>query len=166
MGFELAKEDIKHIIDNMDFHMNGQITYSSFLAATVNLKEQLSEKLLQKTFSYFDSSGNGCITQTDLRLSLKSLGHVATHKEIKHMQQEYRFTEPGKISYLEYRKMMINEFTPKYTPHPLKAQWKNGDEEESGPEDERVLSKIDTFSSMSSKCQKEYNRRRSSNTSA
>ena len=62
MGFELAKENIKHIVENMDFHMNGQITYSSFLAATVNLKEQLSEKLLQETFSYFDNGGNGCIT--------------------------------------------------------------------------------------------------------
>lgn len=121
MGFEVAKEDVLQIIDNMDSQQNGYISYSCFLAATVNLKERLSEKLLQETFSYFDNSGNGCITQNDLRLSLKSLGHVATDDEIQFMLREYRFAEPGKISYQEFKKMMIAEFTPKNTPHPLKC---------------------------------------------
>jgi len=62
MGFEISKEEIKQIIQSMDRYMNGYINYSSFLAATVNLKERLSETLLQETFSYFDNSGMGCIS--------------------------------------------------------------------------------------------------------
>ena len=154
MGFEVAKEDVLHIIDNMDSQQNGYISYSCFLAATVNLKERLSEKLLQETFSYFDNSGIGCITQNDLLLSLKSLGHVATDDEIQLMLREYRFAEPGKISYLEFKKMMIAEFTPKNTPHPLK------DIEEDTPEGDTKITRRESFTSLSSKCQIEYNRRR------
>jgi len=52
-------------------------------------------------------------------MSLKSLGCIASDTEIQGMLQEYRFAEPDKISYEEFKKMMVSEFSPKYTPHPL-----------------------------------------------
>ena len=49
-GLEVAGEELMRIIDKVDYLKTGKINYTTFLRATINLKEILSDHLVYDTF--------------------------------------------------------------------------------------------------------------------
>lgn len=58
LGLDIASDELMRVIDEVDcinFRRHGYISFTTFITATINLKEKISEKLLKDTFSYFDT---------------------------------------------------------------------------------------------------------------
>ena len=49
-GLDVAGEELMKIIERVDYLKTGKINYTTFLRATINLKEILSEHLVYDTF--------------------------------------------------------------------------------------------------------------------
>ena len=49
-GLDIAGEELMKIIEKIDYLKTGKINYTTFLRATINLKELLSEHLVYDTF--------------------------------------------------------------------------------------------------------------------
>ena len=54
------------MISESDYAGNGQINYSEFLSATLDVKSFLSETKLRSVFSLFDTDNSGTITEENL----------------------------------------------------------------------------------------------------
>jgi Ca2+-binding EF-hand superfamily protein len=63
---DLSSQDINHLFDIVDMDKNKQISYSEFLAATLDPNEVDIEEL-SKAFKLLDEDGNGYITRDELR---------------------------------------------------------------------------------------------------
>ncbi len=54
------------MIKEADYAGNGQINYTEFLVATLDVKKFISETKLRSVFSIFDTDGSGTITEENL----------------------------------------------------------------------------------------------------
>jgi len=54
------------MISESDYAGNGQINYSEFLSATLDVKTFLNDTKLRSVFSLFDTDGSGTITEENL----------------------------------------------------------------------------------------------------
>ena len=61
-GCSVTLEEIKKIIQNVNYSGNGKINYSEFIAATVNINDVLNYNKLYALFKYFDIDDTGIIT--------------------------------------------------------------------------------------------------------
>lgn len=61
-GHQMTCNEIKQIMDNVDYAGNGKINYSEFLAATIEVKSVLTDDRLWALFKYFDTDNSGYIT--------------------------------------------------------------------------------------------------------
>ena len=59
---KLSQQDIEDIILEIDDNGNGKINYSEFLAATVSLKQFMTEEKLWMMFKHFDVDDNNFIS--------------------------------------------------------------------------------------------------------
>jgi calcium-dependent protein kinase len=57
---------ISKILAAVDMNVNGQIDYSEFLAATMNIDSWLTEVNLQAVFNFFDANNDGFISSQEL----------------------------------------------------------------------------------------------------
>ena len=60
---KLSEKDIEDIIFEIDDNGNGKINYSEFLAATVSLKQFMTEEKLWMMFKHFDVDDNNYISK-------------------------------------------------------------------------------------------------------
>ena len=51
MNFDKSDQEVQEIIEQMDYNNNGQINYSEFLAATIDVHNFLTESRLRAAFS-------------------------------------------------------------------------------------------------------------------
>ena len=58
-NLKITREEIEKMINEVDYHDNGKISYSEFLTATIDIKSILSEQKLNAVFSQFDTSNSG-----------------------------------------------------------------------------------------------------------
>ena len=77
-GQGIPESEIENIINNIDYHENGQINYTEFLIATFDFKRILSDKKLKALFKQFDTAGTGNITREDIVKSMNKMGHGIT----------------------------------------------------------------------------------------
>lgn len=54
---------------DLDYAGNGQINYSEFIAATVDVQTFFSDSKLRCVFSIFDTDGTGKITAEEMQLA-------------------------------------------------------------------------------------------------
>jgi calcium-dependent protein kinase len=118
VGLSTAGNEMKSIIKRVDYLKHGKINYTTFLMATVNLKEKLTDQMIYDTFNHFDESKKGFISINDMGVALKKIGIAASDTEINHMIEEYDFAKPGKIDFDEFKAMMLADPTPTKTPYP------------------------------------------------
>jgi len=69
-------------MNEIDYKGNHLINYSEFLAATIDVKQVLTEERLNQLFLQFDVNNNGAITKEDLKAAFQKLGKSITDKEI------------------------------------------------------------------------------------
>ena len=67
---------------NVDYAGNGKINYSEFLAATIEVKQVLTEEKLWAIFKYFDTDDSGFITTENLKQAFAKTGKKITDKDI------------------------------------------------------------------------------------
>jgi hypothetical protein len=63
---ELPADDYKRIFESIDVNGDGQVSYSEFLAATID-PENIDIEQLNKAFRVLDEDNNGFITTDELR---------------------------------------------------------------------------------------------------
>jgi len=73
------------MIDQIDYHNNKKINYSEFLAATIDIKEFLTESRLKAVFNQFDTDSSGKITEENIKLAMQKLGREMDAAEIHEM---------------------------------------------------------------------------------
>ena len=57
----LDKSDVEKIFTMVDVDKNGEISYSEFLAVTVDRRQYLTKNRLKLVFKFFDVDESGCI---------------------------------------------------------------------------------------------------------
>ena len=73
------------MIDQMDYHQNKRINYSEFLAATIDVRNFLTESRLKAVFNQFDTDTSGKITQENIVLAMQKLGKEMDPNEVREM---------------------------------------------------------------------------------
>lgn len=97
----------------MDFHCDGKVNYSEFLAATISSVNFSKEEKLWGAFKYFDTDDSGYITFDSVLAALKASNVLVderglrdTFTDIKKHGQKINFDEFKKIAFggkSEYR---------------------------------------------------------------
>jgi len=70
LGINVAAQEIKETMRQLDVHHNNKIDYSEFLAATFDQKRFLTRERLWAAFKYFDKDNAGAITKEKLKAVL------------------------------------------------------------------------------------------------
>lgn len=90
----------------MDFHCDGKVNYSEFLAATLSTIEFNKEEKLWSAFKYFDSNDSGYITFDSVLDALKESGVIINEEEL--CETFKKLTNHGKkINFEEFKKIAI-----------------------------------------------------------
>merc|ERR1719469_1534210 len=97
--FHVESHEADALFKRMDSDCDDKISYSEFLAATLQSRVGMNEDILRSTFKRFDVDGNGQITAGDLR---EILGDVFEGAKIEELVQEADTDGSGTISYDEY----------------------------------------------------------------
>lgn len=67
----------------MDFHCDGKVNYSEFLAATISTINFNKEEKLWSAFNYFDTTDSGYITLDSVMDALKNSGVIIDEEGLK-----------------------------------------------------------------------------------
>lgn len=110
-----SKSELEDLYEKLDININGGITYTEFIAATLETGGELSEGQLREAFDLISSNGR-YITQKDVSgivsESLKDRNSISVAKD-KLERQMNRFTKKHKkekIHYYEFAEMFEHGF--------------------------------------------------------
>lgn len=106
---DIPSKQIEMIIKEIDYAGNGQINYSEFLAATMTTRNLLNENRLLMLFKEFDTDDTGYITRENLVEAFEKLERPLSKKEIEEIISQHDGSKDGKISYDEFKTMMLGE---------------------------------------------------------
>ena len=92
------------IFGSVNFHNDGKVNYSEFIATTLSLIKFNKEDRLLSAFRYFDVNGKGYITLDSVIEELKQNNVIVNEKELKQIFMEFnkkiRFEEFKKLFYM------------------------------------------------------------------
>lgn len=91
----MTSEEIKKIIDELDFADNKRINYSEFIAATINIKDYLDDSRLEAIFNQFDIDNSGKVTVANLKQAFSKFGREINDEEIKNILKEHDIAGDG-----------------------------------------------------------------------
>ena len=74
LSIDLEQEEILNIVSEMDYVGNGKINYSEFLAATLSVKNTLTDEMLWRLFKTFDVDDTDFISKANLLEAFSRLG--------------------------------------------------------------------------------------------
>ena len=102
----ITEEELKQIWEGLDFHQDGQINYSEFLAAMVSSFNFQKEEKLWSVFNLFkENSGNkNYITYESLNNAAKALNLNINENEIKKCFEKYN----EEIDFETFKKLIMN----------------------------------------------------------
>lgn len=115
LGFRIQDQEMKQIFDELDFHKDGRVNYSEFLAATLNSIKFEKETKLWSVFQYFDPNNTGFITadsvintlkERELNVNESELNDL--FKSLKNTGERMDFSEFRDIFYSSSRKNSYN----------------------------------------------------------
>lgn len=78
----VSDTDVHEIINQMDYHGNQKINYSEFLAATMDVRNFLTDSRLKAVFQQFDTDNSGNITAENIKLAMQKLGKEISLGEV------------------------------------------------------------------------------------
>lgn len=90
---------------NVDYSNHGQMNYTEFLLATLDLKRVLTEDILFSAFKHFDVENSGFITAANLAAAFSRAGYEFNEKEVNDMVNEFGLKN-GKIDFEEFRTIL------------------------------------------------------------
>ena len=69
-----SDQEVRDIISQMDFMGNHKINYSEFLAATIDVRNFLTDSKLKAIFKQFDTDNSGYITANNICVAMQRVG--------------------------------------------------------------------------------------------
>lgn len=73
-GQSFSAQELKQIIESVDYEGNGKINYTEFLSATISIKSVLTYEKLWALFKHFDTDDSGTITPANLKDAFANAG--------------------------------------------------------------------------------------------
>ena len=108
MGQDRTDEDVRAIIRSVDLDGNGKIDFEEFkLYMKPKINNRMSEVQLQQAFELFDEDNRGYIDKSNLKSGMEKMGEKLTNKELDEMMESVDITGNGRISFAEFRIMML-----------------------------------------------------------
>ena len=98
----IPEDQLDKIIDEVDYFGNHQISYTEFLAATLDSKHVTNGEMLSEIFHQFDTDGSGSITKENIVNAMAKIGKTVTDKEADLIMKEHDLHHDGRISYHEF----------------------------------------------------------------
>ena len=93
----------------MDFHCDGKVNYSEFLAATISSIHFNKEEKLWSAFNYFDTTDSGFITLDSIIDALKEIGVMVDEEGLQKTFKEMK-KQGKKINFDEFRNIAFKSF--------------------------------------------------------
>lgn len=109
-GFDVLRDELGTIMQNLGLDGSSEIQYSEFLAATMDMNYAIREENILKAFQAFDSNGSGSLTLPELVAVMGSEDHA------REVCGEIDLNGDGVISYEEFKAMMqgLNNNSARY----------------------------------------------------
>ena len=104
----VSGQEINDIISQMDYHGNKMINYSEFLAATIDIRNFLTESRLKAVFHQFDTDSSGKITKENIYLAMQKLGREVPMEEIEKIISKHDRTGDGCLSFDEFKMIFFD----------------------------------------------------------
>ena len=92
----------------MDFHCDGKVNYSEFLAATISTINFNKEEKLWSAFNYFDTTDSGYITLDSVMDALKNSGVIIDEEGLKKAFSELK-KKKKKINFNEFKAIALGK---------------------------------------------------------
>ena len=92
----------------MDFHCDGKVNYSEFLAATISTINFNKEEKLWSAFNYFDTTDSGYITLDSVMDALKDSGVIIDEEGLKKAFSELQ-KKGKKINFDEFKAIVLGK---------------------------------------------------------
>jgi len=105
---KLSDDEFKQVFKRIDTDKTGKISYTEFLAATIELHENIEEDRIWDAFEQIDSDNTGFISKENLR---DLLGKDYTEERVNRMFEELNLEcKCDKISFVEFSKAFRNDY--------------------------------------------------------
>ena len=82
LGIQASESELKSIFRSLDFHCDGKVNYSEFLAGTLSSLKNFKDEKLLSAFKYFDVNDEGYITCDSIITALKASNVAVDEVEI------------------------------------------------------------------------------------
>lgn len=108
LGLYLSKEDIDHIIEEVDDN-SGKVSYETL--KEIYLKWLINNKGKNEfidAFHFFDQNNKGYVDINEIKQGLMSLGEGMTEEEIDIVLEEAKAHKSGKINYIEFASLLFD----------------------------------------------------------
>ena len=107
VGIKPKEGEVEKIWNSLDFHQDGVINYTEFLAATLNAIDFSQDEHLWGVFQYFDSDGSGYITTESVIEALKSRNLTINEQELIELFDYLGITE-DKMRFNDFKNIFYN----------------------------------------------------------
>ena len=82
LGIQASEDELKSIFRSLDFHCDGKVNYSEFLAGTLSSLKMYKDDKLLSAFKYFDVNDEGHITYDSIITALKASNVAVDEMEL------------------------------------------------------------------------------------
>ena len=87
---------------------NGNINYTEFLSATIDMKTMLDDMTLKALFDQFDTDKDGKVSPANIVTALHKIGHTITQEELDKIMFEHDKDQCGNLHYHEFKAVFID----------------------------------------------------------
>ena len=108
LNIEASDTELKNIFSSMDFHCDGKVNYSEFLAATISSINFNKEEKLWSAFKYFDTTDSGYITLDSVMDALKNSGVIIDEEGLTKTFNELQ-KKGKKINFNEFKAIALGK---------------------------------------------------------
>lgn len=81
--YTMTQTDLQQIIKELDYAKNSKISYTEFIAASIDVSKFLTKEKLDALFNTFDVDNTGEITAKNLKSAFTKFNREISDKEIK-----------------------------------------------------------------------------------
>ncbi|CAL5191578.1 unnamed protein product [Lathyrus oleraceus] len=106
-GEKLSAADAEVAVANLDSGGDGLLGFDDFVKFLDGVKEEDKVNDLKEAFKLYDPDGSGCITPRSLEKMLSKLGDSRSLDECQLMISKFDLDGDGKISFEEFKVMML-----------------------------------------------------------
>ena len=99
--------DLRNIMKELDYAKDQRISYSEFIAASIDVSQFLTKEKLEALFTTFDVDNSGQITAKNLKDGFSKFNRDITDEEIQDIMKKHDIEKNGVIKQHEFEQMMM-----------------------------------------------------------